>query len=71
MKIIMKGQTIEGTPEEIISMLKLIDAPQSRLQENAQGQRMLKQCAKCATRGKPTNKLQGQPDGQKQRFIIA
>ena len=27
MKIIMKGQTIEGTPEEIISMLKLIDAP--------------------------------------------
>lgn len=27
MKIIIKGQTIEGTPEEIISMLKLIDAP--------------------------------------------
>lgn len=29
------------------------------------------ECAKCAARGKPINKLQGQTDGQKQRFIIA
>lgn len=27
MKIIIKGQTIEGTPEEIFSIVNLIDAP--------------------------------------------